>query len=128
MAKYTVVHNCEHEEHLELFGPLKDRAYRLAQLRQSPCRDCVLSWLEGLAVLSGTPGQTAWAESIRRRLITQAEAMIATHAADPRAQEEPSIMAMWDARLVALRRQSSASWWINMRATSPQTVLTMAVS
>ena len=79
MAKYTVVHSCNHEEHLELFGPLKDRAYRLAQLRQSPCRDCVLSWLEGLAVLSGTPGQTAWAESIRRRLIT----------ADPLAQLWP---------------------------------------
>ena len=141
MAKYTVIHNCEHEEHLELFGPLKDRAYRLTQLRQRPCHDCqrtshegdndearVLSHLDGLPVLSGTPGQTAWAESIRRRLITQADAMIAAHAADPRAQEEPSIMAMWNARLEALRRQTSASWWIDTRGMSPQTVLTMAVS
>ena len=47
MAKYTVVHNCGHLARIELFGPLKDRAYRLAQLRQSPCRDCQRASHEG---------------------------------------------------------------------------------
>ena len=64
MAKYTVVHNCEHEEHLELFGPLKDRAYRLVQLRQRPCRDCQRTSHEGdnaearVGAMAGPNGST----------------------------------------------------------------------
>ena len=97
MAKYSVKHTCGHISEVALFGPSKDREYRLDRMRENVCLNCEnaanaeRNAEAGLPALTGTPKQIAWAESIRA-------------AAMARRELSPETLA-----------QTKASWWIDQR-------------
>jgi hypothetical protein len=129
MAKYNVTHTCGHTETVQLYDSVKSREYRLSRLEQEQCQDCkrsrhdasnleatIANAINGLpALMQGSDRQIGWADQIRRTKLLEMDALMAKLYADPRAQEEPSLMAAWQAAERAVRSQTSATWWIDHR-------------
>jgi hypothetical protein len=137
MAKYEVTHSCGHTQTHNITGPdtrpykpggLTRREWIAAQRAQELCADCKAAARDnqrvtdtlaavdhaaecGLPVLTGTEKQTAWAERIRRELISEFDALEAKSPA-----EHADITAGIRQVLTgALARQTRASWWIDNR-------------
>lgn len=136
MAKYNVTYNCGHTGVVALFGPNKDREWKLAREEEKLCPECYKEWLErerikqneeaaetnqraGLPALEGTEKQIAWAETIRHGVITEANRLLenAKHYHDKNSYfqlidlpKEQFIEA-----LESIGNHTNASWWIDNR-------------
>ncbi len=139
MAQYTMSYQCGHTEGVQLYGPAKDREWRLKAARERECKDCarkshegdnteaaVLSRVEGLPRLVGTPSQVSYAESVRRTKIAELDALMAQVAAAPQAQEEPSLLRLYGKLADLVRRQPEARYWLDGRNSSAQYLLQQA--
>lgn len=97
MAKYTVnCSDCGEEMTVELFGPHKDRDYKLANYtwRCDTCKETKLdaegerakavNTEAGLPELTGSMKQINWAEQIRKKLVERkySKGMVATYVSD----------------------------------------------
>ena len=142
--QYTVHHACGHEETVVLYGPTKERERRIAAMEQADCPACraAASHLDGCVDLVGSDKQVAWAGQIRRSFLSAWEKDLQAADANlnaqlPKAQEqiekmraagqdvkaqEQRLELVLDAAdqchafAAALRREASASWWIENRA------------
>lgn len=127
MAKYEVTRSCGHIEKVELFGPSKNRNWRLDNVEAKKlCEECYRAKLaeerelankqaaeaaqaQGLPELEGTEKQIAWAETIRQEVLAAIDDYILEDEAE-------------DLRVIELishiKSKTSASWWIDRRETS----------
>jgi hypothetical protein len=129
MAKYHVTHTCGHEVEHALFGPYEGRRRRIEELTGNPCPDCQetkrteataaaneaaakAASEAGLPELLGSEKQIAWAETIRMKVIAEAEAAIARTATTPERKAQVAPL------LAKLKAQDQARWWIDNRSKS----------
>lgn len=125
MAKYKVTYTCGHEGVVNIIGPNKDREWKLAYEEAKLCPDCYKAKLEaerqkqnaeaaeanqtaGLPKLEGTEKQIAWAETIRKSILEGIESKVLSKI-NPE-QKELTLKAF-----EAIKRQTKASWWIDIR-------------
>ena len=77
MAKYDVTYSCGHTGVVELFGPDKNRQYRLERLADEICPDCAraakAAYAEklGLTPLTGSEKQISWARDIQLKKLRE---------------------------------------------------------
>lgn len=107
--KTTVTHTCGHKEDIAVFGKRVDREKKIAWLESQPCAECRAaeaarnSKSNGMAVLTGSPKQIAWADDLR------SESIHAVQKIEARTETE----AVHKDRLIKyLGSITSAAWWI----------------
>ena len=123
MAYYDVKHCCGHTECVQLYGPTKNREWRIHQMEQELCSEC---WAAELArrnaenakkaremelpPLQGTEKQVAWAETLRMEFIAEYERDYANRPmrVDPMLENCSN-----DEYAEAALKESRASWWID---------------
>lgn len=127
MAKYEVERACGHIETVDLYGPSKNREWRLENVEaEKLCEECYKAKLaeerelankqaaeaaqaQGLPELEGTEKQIAWAETIRQEILAAIDDYILEdEAKDPRVIEIVN----------HIKGKTSASWWIDHRETN----------
>ncbi|MDD4422527.1 MAG: hypothetical protein PHD46_05785, partial [Eubacteriales bacterium] len=136
MAKYDVTYSCGHDGVVSIFGPGKDREWKLRYEEEKLCPDCYKKHLEqeqirqneasakvnqeaGLPSLSGSEKQIAWAETIRANLLREIEKV--TQSADRLSDPEEYFKRVGFSREVlaeateSIKQRTSASWWIDNR-------------
>lgn len=84
MAKYTVLHSCNHQETVNLVGSHESREWRLKRMASEICLDCYRqsalqvaqeeAQKQELPELHGSSAQVAWAETLRIDKLKQLEA------------------------------------------------------
>lgn len=127
MAKYDVERACGHTETVDLYGPRKNREWRIENVEaEKLCRECYLAKLaeerelankqaaeeaqaQGLPKLEGTEKQVAWAETIRQEVLAAIDEFIVEDEA-----EDPRVIEL----ISHIKSKVSASWWIDHRETS----------
>lgn len=73
--KYTITAACGHEVYVQLFGPTKQREYKIRQIESEDCLQCKLDKVQkrdkslNIPMLEGSPKQIIWASNIRWKLI-----------------------------------------------------------
>ncbi len=84
MAKYSVIHTCNHTKTVELFGQETERQCKLAWMRQHPCLACkreqeVQQARTSAAAtgLTGSEKQVAWAFRIRAEFVESMKPIMA---------------------------------------------------
>ncbi len=129
MAKQLIAHPCGHEVEHNLFGPYEGRRRRIEELAGNPCPECEQAKRTkanaaaneaaakaaseaGLPELTGSEKQVAWAETIRMKVIAQAEEAIARTATTPERKAQVAPL------LAKLTAQTNAGWWIDRRSKS----------
>lgn len=126
MARYGVDYSCGHRGEIALFGPMKNREWRLEKEKENLCSDCHEKQLaeqgataaqenaaNGLLSLHGTEKQVLWAERIRNTTMKLFESVEITPQASFRlrdASQDDIDMAIH----VTLNKEK-ASWWIDNR-------------
>lgn len=99
MAKYTINHNCGHQEEVELFGKETDRQRKIAWLETLECdkcsaaKDIILVLADGTSlkvnkVETGTERQQEWANSLKFDAIKTIDRTSATMIASGRFLKE----------------------------------------
>lgn len=129
MGKETVKYSCGHEETLQFYGPMKERAFRKSNLESRECPECwkakqvkeavASHQANDWAVLTGSEKQVAWAESIRTNFYKQIEEKLRvyTPVKNVTAFENGKKLLAW------IKAETSAKFWIENRnafATSGQ--------
>lgn len=88
MAQYNVTHVCGHDHTHRLFGPTRQREWRLTRLEVESCPGCAsaarvaareaenakaaeAAKAAGLPTLTGSEKQIAWAETVRETLVRE---------------------------------------------------------
>lgn len=73
MAQYVITHSCGHTETVTLFGPTKEREWKIQRMESEKCADCRTKCAEetdaaqGLAPFrNGSNKQRPWASAIRQ--------------------------------------------------------------
>lgn len=126
MAKYHVDYSCGHRGEIVLFGPTKNREWRLEKEKENTCSDCYEKQLAeqgaiaaqenavaGMPPLHGTEKQVLWAERIRNAAMKMLESMEIT----PQTlfclcnASQDDI----DLAIHAMMCKEKASWWIDNR-------------
>lgn len=122
MAKYEVNHSCGHSETHQLYGPGKQREWRIGKMEGELCTDCAhvareeanqaaaakvkadypdLPNLDG-----GTPTQLSWAGAIRAKALPFIFQVIGDHA-------ENTAFVAFGKRIL---KTTSAKYWIDRRS------------
>lgn len=132
MAKYDVTYTCGHTDTIQIYGPGRDREWKLANEESKLCPDCYKAKLEadrqkqnaeaaeanqaaGLPKLEGTEKQIAWAESIRKSMIDHIIEYYISQITDEAKAEHPEEYERVMKGFEALKRHTDASWWIDNR-------------
>ena len=117
MAQYQITHQCGHaSDTIQLFGPERGRQDRLAYLRAQPCELCRSQRAQdaaaasGLAPLTGSAKQIAWAADIRARALGEVDSILDKARAQA-AAIPPELLAARD----ALAAEGASRWWIDNR-------------
>ena len=123
MAKYTINHTCGHIVTIQLFGAYKDRERRIAWLETQECEECrkekanaaaaQAKAKRGLADLTGSEKQVAWANTIREGAYKALDCL-APFTTNNQARQ---MVESWKAKMDA---ETSAKWWINHRSDMPE--------
>lgn len=107
--KTTVTHSCGHQEEIVIYGKRADREKKIAWLESQPCAECraaesaEASKATGMAALTGSPRQIAWAEDLRCESINAVQKM----------EAHTETEAVHKDRLIKyLGSIASAAWWI----------------
>ena len=124
MAYYDVKHCCGHTESVQLYGPTKNREWRIHQMEQELCSECWAAELERrnaenakkaqemeLPPLQGTEKQVAWAETLRMEFIASYERNYANRPmrVDPMLENCSND----EYAEAVLKEETRASWWID---------------
>ncbi len=123
MAKYTINHTCGHQVTVQLFGKYDERERRIQYLETLECEECrkakanaaaeAAKELRGLAELTGSEKQVAWANTIREGAYKALDCL-APFATNDKVKE---VIADWKAKMDA---QTEAKWWIDNRYNMPK--------
>lgn len=123
MAKYTVNHICGHTVEVQLFGKINDRYRRIEWLETQECEVCrkakanaaslAAKQERGLADLTGSEKQIAWANTIREGAYKALDCL-APFATNDKVK---TIVAEWRSKMDA---QTEAKWWIDNRYDMPK--------
>ncbi|WP_347246159.1 hypothetical protein [Thermogutta sp.] len=115
--KYEVKRACGHVEKVELFGPHKDREWRLKKEAEKKCLQCRANTaVPGLPMLEGTPKQVAWANDIRSNILRQVESLRSEiDRLFPDHPETEKVTRAIEGFVAELVTKTSASWWIDNR-------------
>lgn len=138
MARYQITFRCGHTGEVEIYGKVSERESKSKWYEGQLCRECYKRQQEearkaesvdaaqrnadcgyGLPAISGTPKQVAWAETIRSKLV---DYCVSHKLKFEQAESNPKIAA-----IVSVMRNPSASWWIDHRSESPETIIRNAV-
>jgi len=118
MAWYNMTYSCGHETREQLYGPTKDREYRISRAKTSLCPECyrakmiaekqaktdaLKATMPALPALTGSDKQIAWADKLRTAVVAK---LYATPNLNDIAKRLINAMVNDDAHL-------SAGWWIN---------------
>lgn len=130
MATYQINYSCGHNEPRRLYGKEANRREYITWAEaHGRCKTCHAAAVEaiqaaedsrlatayGMADLTGTAKQVAWAGDIRRSKMADVEAWAEEMVARlPERAREGNIKQM-DQLMCALAEQASASWWIDRR-------------
>ena len=126
--KYEISYSCGHQEDVRLYGSRKDRESRADWLANGICSKCYKAEQEakrqaesaaaavansemGLPKLVGSDKQIAWAESIRKEILSdmpRLNEVVGKNLDKPGAKEYCELRA-------ELLGQTSAGWWIDHR-------------
>jgi hypothetical protein len=146
MAKYTITHSCGHQAIVRLFGPGRQRDYAISREEQRECEECYRTRIDaerqqatakatakaaglGLAELSGSPKQIAWAVRERDALLLKAAGELAAirteYAALPadKAAASAGRMERMERAYRLLECQAKASYWIDRRGWDGQRLI-----
>ncbi len=132
MAKYTVTYACGHEDTIQLYGPHKDREWKLAREAEKLCSECYRVKVEeerkkqneeaakanqeaGLPALVGTEKQIAWAETIRKEIIEAIETKVFGRMDQEKIKQRPDLYENYRKAFEMLKKHTDASWWIDNR-------------
>lgn len=141
-----IKHSCGHSEpHHLLSSNAAERDRKAAWLKRQPCRACQrvaeqaaateTEQALGLAPLTGTPKQVAWAMTIRAKMVDELADMRGKLIANAKRQIEagklsPEQMAIEMQKLTqyeaTILGQTDASWWIDHRSASAADLLRQA--
>lgn len=123
MAKYTITHTCGHQVEVQLFGKYADREKQIARMESCKCPECLKAETNakaaqanenrGLAELTGSEKQIAWAETIRSRAYECLDELVQFCVND----QGHVIIKAWRAKL---DEQQTAAWWIDNRDALPK--------
>lgn len=108
----TITHACGHTEEIQVFGKRAERERKIAWLEAQVCAECraaeaaEASKATGMAALTGSPKQVAWAEDLR------SETMGAIAATKTRTESESALK---DRVIKYIGGITSAAWWIDNR-------------
>lgn len=130
MAKHHITRSCGHADTIQVYGPMKDRHWKVQREEAKTCRACWLALQRkldeaenaelALPALIGSEKQVAWATSLRLkglRGIEKKKAEWKAHLARSEASEEQASQ-MWEmiesltAKLLA---KTDSRWWIEHR-------------
>jgi hypothetical protein len=132
LAKYDVTYACGHSDTIQLYGPGRDRDWKLAREESKLCPDCYKAKLEadrqkqnaeaaeanqaaGLPVLEGTEKQITRAETIRKQIIECIEKNIFGRMDTEKIKEHPEIYQRHVKIFESIKQHTNASWWIDNR-------------
>lgn len=134
MAKHTIQRRCGHDEDVQIYGPHKDRPRQAEYEAGKLCYDCYKAEqqrqrdedaakameqaeAEGLAELTGSEKQVAWALRIRAKIVEDLRPLVErAHGTKPEAapqDEWEANVAKFDWAYKWLLSQSQAAWWID---------------
>lgn len=130
MSKHTITRSCGHNEEVQIFGPYKNREWKLsheagrmcyacwqakvaAEREQASAQAAQAAQSAGMPILIGTLKQIAWAESIRAELAAQiAETRAQLASAKWKDEGDKDLI---DAIFAQLLARLSAKEWIDGR-------------
>lgn len=135
MAQYTITHTCGHTQTHQIYGTNAkgQRDNKIAWLSEQVCTECYKAQQQaerdktntanaqennnrGYAVLTGTPKQIAWAETIRANILNNP-----TMELKPEARaKNPEFFDKLKAVMDSLHQETSAVFWIDNRDTINQ--------
>ncbi len=132
MAKYNVTYTCGHTDTVQIYGPGRDREWKLAREESKLCPECYKKHLDeerarqnaeaaeanqlaGLPQLEGTEKQIAWAESIRKSMIDHIIEYYISQITDEAKAEHPEEYELVMKAFEAIKQHTDASWWIDNR-------------
>jgi hypothetical protein len=130
MAKYTVIHTCDHSQEYQLYGKTDLRRNKIEWLETQLCPDCARAERDkrnaeinkktaaanaaaGLPNLKGTHKQIAWAETIRQEKIEAVKNF------DFGGELTPGQQELFNRIVAAFQNQTDAAYWISLRGKSP---------
>ena len=129
MAKYIINHTCGHQVTVQLYGSYKDRERRIAYLETCECDECrkakanaaaaAAKAERGLADLTGSEKQIAWANTIRENAYKCID-MLEQFATNDQAKQ---MMSTWRGKM---DEETTAKWWIDNRYDLPSDSHTQA--
>jgi hypothetical protein len=113
-------HACGHDgERVQMYGPYKDRAYKLARMEEQDCAQCRIAAIKNeisdLPALQGTDKQIVWADDLRKQALAKldkiAAAKVDMGGGKPEASEVvESIFCLIFAKI---KKQAQARFWID---------------
>jgi hypothetical protein len=130
MAHYDITYTCGHTDRINIIGPHRARASRIAFLESGPCFECYKTEhqaareqaeaLDLPAFTDGSPAQQQWAETLRVQILAKIEAELEAieRRADPNRQRTSADL---DAErqvlhaITVIAAETSAKWWIDHR-------------
>jgi hypothetical protein len=134
----TITHTCGHTETVQMYGTSKERDSKATWLAGKPCQECQRkaqqaqatesAQAQRLPALVGSDKQVAWATTIRAELLGKVAAMRKEFEAAGRKQNVTedvmsAQMGQFDGLVAKLTAQTAASWWIDRRSNSAQSLL-----
>ncbi len=134
MAHYDITYTCGHADRVNLIGPHRARASRIAYLESGPCFECHKTEQHQVAraqaeemdlpALVGTEKQVAWAETLRVTILAKIEAEVAAIEAQTPADYTPTDADRAVLRAVAaISAETSAKQWIEWRYDAPSQII-----
>lgn len=125
MAYYEGTFSCGHDGRVDIFGPTKDREWRIERSFSGLCPECYKKKKEeerqlenkeaaekskdlGLPILTGTEKQAAWVNTIRMKVIEKYEDQLTEEISDSDAE-------LIDAMDYILKSRTDAGFWIDNR-------------
>jgi hypothetical protein len=142
MAWYTVERACGHEEEIQLYGPHRQREWRLENVESERlCRECWQAKVEaernaaaeqaateadkeGFPELQGSEKQVRWALQIRAERWAEYSALLQRlDEATPKSEKDERKKAALISGVDAVMARDDAGWWIDMRTLTPRTLL-----
>jgi hypothetical protein len=113
-------HACGHDgEKIQMYGPYKDRAYKLARMEEQECPQCRIAAIRseagGLPALQGTDKQIAWADDLRKQALAKLDKIAAAEVdmgnGNPEASEVVELI--FCLILAKIKKQAQARFWID---------------
>jgi hypothetical protein len=113
-------HACGHDgERVQMYGPYKERAYKLARMEEQDCAQCRLAAtkneISDLPALQGTDKQIVWADNLRKQALAELDKIAETKVDMGGGNSEASevVESIFCLILAKIKKQAQARFWID---------------